>query len=175
MGALFRHASKNVKGIYMTISELLDAAKRKQGSLGAVAQRFGFEQSRLSAWRNGARKPNATEIMMLAEMAELPPFETLAQIEQELDEKHASVWARALGNLRAAGVAATVILGLSIYSMTPKNASAAVTNFVTTSPVNAAPALENGGTGVHVMSNLRCAASDGRRDLAMPSISRRLW
>lgn len=137
----------------MTISELLDAAKRKQGSLGEVARLFGFEQSRLSNWRSGKRRPDATEIMRLAEMAGLPAFETLAQIEQELDAANASVWARALGNLRAAGVAATVILGLAIYSMTPKNASAAVTNFVTPSPAEAAPALNNEGWSVHVMSN----------------------
>ncbi|CAB3671616.1 helix-turn-helix transcriptional regulator [Trinickia soli] len=137
----------------MTIGELLDAAKRKLGSLGAVARQFGFEQSRLSAWRSGTRKPDAGEIMMLAEMAGLPPFETLAKIEQELDEKHQSVWARALGNLRAAGVAATVILGLVIYSMTPKTASAAVTNFVTPSPASAAPHQESRAGSVEIMSN----------------------
>ena len=128
----------------MNVGELLDAAKRKQGSLGAVAQRMGIEQSRLSKWRSGDRKPDAADIMLLAEMAGLPPFETLAQIEQEIDEKNASIWARALGNLRAAGVAATVILGLSIFSTMPKNASAAVTNFVTPSPAEAAPAINNG-------------------------------
>lgn len=104
----------------MNISELLDAAKRKQGSLGAVAQRMGIEQSRLSKWRAGDRKPDAAEIMVLAELASLPPLETLALIEQELDEKHRSVWARALGNLRAAGVAATVILTLGICLTTSK-------------------------------------------------------
>lgn len=139
----------------MTIAELLDAAKRKQGSLGAIAQRFGFHQSCLSAWRAGKRKPDAGDIMLLAEMAGLPAFETLAQIEQELDAKNASVWARALGNLRAAGVAATVILGLVIYSMTPKTASAAVTNFVTPSPASAAPHQESRAKSVHVMSNYK--------------------
>ncbi|NIF53574.1 helix-turn-helix transcriptional regulator [Burkholderia sp. Ax-1724] len=110
----------------MTISELLDAAKRKQGSLGAVANQLGIEQSRLSNWRKGGRRPDPAQIMRLAEMAGLPPFETLAEIEQAIDEKNASVWARALGNLRAAGVAATVILGLAIFSMlTPKTAQAA--------------------------------------------------
>ena len=97
----------------MTISELLDAAKRKQGSLGAVADQLGIEQSRLSNWRKGTRRPDPAQIMRLAEMAGLPPFETLAEVEQEIDEKNASVWARALGNLRAAGVAATVILTLA--------------------------------------------------------------
>jgi transcriptional regulator with XRE-family HTH domain len=118
-GELFGRMIKIVKGIHMTIAELLDAAKRKQGSLGAIAERFGFHQSCLSAWRSGKRKPDASDIMLLAEMAGLPAFETLAQIEQELDAKNASVWARALGNLRAAGVAATVILTLATSLMMP--------------------------------------------------------
>ncbi|WAS52786.1 transcriptional regulator [Burkholderia ambifaria] len=139
----------------MTIAELLDAAKRKQGSLGVIAQRFGFHQSNLSNWRSGREKPNASQIMMLAEMAELPPFETLAKVEQQLDEKHASVWARALGNLRAAGVAATVTLGLAIYSTTPNEADAAVTNFVTPTPAQPAPAQGNGVGAVMIMSNTK--------------------
>ncbi len=109
----------------MTIAELLDAAKRKQGTLGAIAQNFGFHQSNLSDWRSGKGKPNASQIMMLAEMAGMPPFETLAQVEQQLDEKHASVWARALGNLRAAGVAATLTLVAGTSLMTSNDAKAA--------------------------------------------------
>lgn len=135
----------------MTISELLDAAKRKQGSLGAVADQLGIEQSRLSNWRKGTRRPDPAQIMRLAEMAGLPPFETLAEIEQEIDEKNASVWARALGNLRAAGVAATVTLGLAIYSTTPNEADAAVTKLVTPTPAQPAPAQENGVTADSIM------------------------
>lgn len=111
----------------MTLSELLDAAKRKQGSLGQVAAQFGFEQSRLSAWRNGSRKPNAGEILLLAELAGLPPLETLAEVEQELDERHQSVWARALGSLRAAGVTASVALILSAATLTASNDAKAAT------------------------------------------------
>jgi len=109
----------------MTISELLDAAKRKQKTLGRVAELLGIEQQRLSKWRAGQRKPDAAEIMMLAEMAGLPPFETLAKIELEIDSTHRSIWERALGTLRAAGVTATFILGiLAFSSLAPKQASA---------------------------------------------------
>ncbi|RDU96682.1 helix-turn-helix domain-containing protein [Trinickia dinghuensis] len=138
----------------MDIAELLDAAKRKKKTLGAVADGLGVHQNRLSEWRKGTYKPDATTIAQLAEMAELPIFETVAQVEASLDHSQAAaVWERALGKLRAAGVAATVILGLAIYSMTPKNASAAVTNFVTPSPVEAATALKTGPNSVRVMSN----------------------
>ncbi|MBY4692617.1 helix-turn-helix transcriptional regulator [Burkholderia latens] len=138
----------------MDIAELLDAAKRKKKTLGAVADGLGVHQNRLSEWRKGTYKPDATTIAQLAEMAELPIFETVAQIEASLDQsKAAGVWERALGKLRAAGVAATVTLGLAIYSTTPNEADAAVKNFVTPTPAQPAPALGNGAKAIHVMSN----------------------
>ncbi|APR36712.1 helix-turn-helix domain-containing protein [Paraburkholderia sp. SOS3] len=96
----------------MDIGELLDAAKRKKRTLGAVATELGLNQTRLSEWRSGRFKPDATQIAELAEMAELPIFETVAQVEASLAGDHGKVWERALGKLRAAGVAATVILAL---------------------------------------------------------------
>ena len=164
----------------MDIAELLDAAKRKKKTLGAVAEGLGVHQTRLSEWRKGVYKPNATTIAQIAEMAELPIFETVAQVEASLDHsKAAAVWERALGKLRAAGVAATVILGLSIYSMTPRNASAAVTNFVTPSPAEARPALNKGSMSVGIMSNvvgalrraLRAAKTAIRAALLRPATS----
>ncbi len=97
----------------MNIAELLDAAKRQAGSLGAVAQKMGVNQARLSEWRKGKYKPDATNIAELAEIADLPVFQTLAEIECDLETDRASVWERALGNLKAAGVAATVVLGVT--------------------------------------------------------------
>ena len=137
----------------MNIAELLDAAKRKQGSLGKVADQLGVKQSTLSNWRVVRSKPSATEVALLAEMAGLPVFETLAEVERDLNADQRSVWDRALGNLRAAGVAATVTLGLAIYSMTPNEADAAVTNFVTPTPAQPAPAQGNGVGTVLIMSN----------------------
>lgn len=110
----------------MTIAELLDAAKRAQGSLSAVAEKLGVAPSKLSEWRKGKYKPDATHIVQLAELAGLPVFETLAAIETMLEADRASVWIRALGNLRAAGVAATVVLGATaVVSLTSKPADAA--------------------------------------------------
>ena len=54
---------------------------------------------------------------MLGEMAELPIVETLAEVEKELDaEGRHSVWDRALGNLRRAGIAAGVVIGAAEWS-----------------------------------------------------------
>lgn len=109
----------------MDISELLDAAKRKKRTLGAVAHELGLHQSRLSDWKSGRFKPDATQIAQLAEMAELPIFETVAQVEASLTGEGGKVWERALGKLRAAGVAATVILTLGTCLTTTHEARAA--------------------------------------------------
>jgi hypothetical protein len=62
------------------------------------------------------------------ELAGLPVFETLAAIETTLEADRASVWLRALGNLRAAGVAAGVVLGVgavTLAGVAPQKAQAA--------------------------------------------------
>lgn len=101
----------------MDVGELIDAAKRGKGTLGAVAEGLGIHQNRLSEWRKGSRKPDAHEIAYLATCAGLPVLETVAEIEAQLDSRYAPIWQSALGKLRAAGVAATVTLTLLISSM----------------------------------------------------------
>lgn len=105
----------------MTIGELLDAAKRARGTFGALAEEMGCHQNRFGEWRKGTRRPDAGEIVQLAEIAGLPAFQTLAAIEAELDEKHSDVWRKALGKLTAAGVAASVG---AVVVMSPQNANA---------------------------------------------------
>ena len=62
-------------------------------------------------------------------MAELPIFETVAQVEASLVNGDAGrVWERALGKLRAAGVAATVILTLGTCLTTGHDARADTLN-----------------------------------------------
>ncbi|CAJ3146282.1 Helix-turn-helix domain protein [Burkholderia pseudomallei] len=110
----------------MNISSLIELAKDAAGSYGELAERIGRPASRISDWKAGRRKPDAADIMLLAEVAGRPVFETLAEIEMELDTERSSVWQRALGNLRAAGVAATVVLGATaVASLTSKPADAA--------------------------------------------------
>lgn len=110
----------------MDIAELIERAKDATGSQLAVAEKIGRPHSRISDWKAGRRKPDAADIMLLAEVAGVPVFETLAEVEMELDTERSSVWQRALGNLRAAGVAATVLLGATaVASLTSKPADAA--------------------------------------------------
>ena len=111
----------------MDVSELLDAAKRRKGSLKDIAAELGMHPNRLSDWRAGRLKPNASEIAYLAECAGLPILETVADIESQLDSQHARIWKKALGSLRAAGIAAGLVMGVGtvVASVTPQKAHAA--------------------------------------------------
>ena len=106
----------------MTLVELIDAAKRGKGSLGAVAEGLGIHQSAMSEWKKGKRQPSANQIAYLAECAGLPVLQTVAEIEAQLDDRYASIWREALGKLTAAGVTAAVVATTSL-SPTPANAT----------------------------------------------------
>lgn len=83
----------------MNIDELIDAAKRKKGSMNAVAEGLNMNQTRLSDWRAGRRKPDANEIAYLADSAGLPVFETVGMIQMQLDNRFTSIWQTALKKL----------------------------------------------------------------------------
>ncbi|WP_232484628.1 helix-turn-helix domain-containing protein [Burkholderia ubonensis] len=111
----------------MNVAELIDKAKQATNSLGVVAEKLGKSQSRISEWKKGVGKPSATDIMLMAEMAGLPPLETLAEVESQLDADRASVWQRALTSLRAASV--TGALALLVWTglgMAPDHAHASI-------------------------------------------------
>lgn len=95
----------------MNLTELIDAAKTKVGTLGQLAEKLDISPSRISDWKKGSYKPSATVIALLAEIAELPVLETLAEVEAQLHPEVSAVWQRALGKLRATSVTATVMLG----------------------------------------------------------------
>jgi len=111
----------------MDIAELIERAKKAAGSQLAVGEKIGRPHSRISEWKAGRRKPDAADIMLLAEVAGLPPLETLAEIESQLDAERSSVWQRALSSLRTAG-AGTVLAILVLVGLCgpPDHAQAAV-------------------------------------------------
>ncbi|WP_175953600.1 helix-turn-helix transcriptional regulator [Burkholderia sp. BCC0405] len=111
----------------MNISDLIEQARSSTGSLGALAEVIGKPQSRISEWKKGTGKPSATDIMLMAEVAGLPPLETLAEVESQLDADRASVWQRALSSLRAASVtAALALLVWTGLGMAPDHAQASI-------------------------------------------------
>jgi ribosome-binding protein aMBF1 (putative translation factor) len=87
--------------IKITVTSLIDAAKERSGqSLGALAQELERNQTRLSEWRSGKATPDANEIAFFAEKAGLPVIETVAELEAELHPRYASLWKRAVRELR---------------------------------------------------------------------------
>lgn len=78
----------------MDISELIDLAKAKTGSYGAIANAIGKPQARISDMKRGERKANASEVAAMALIAGLPVFETIADIECQQHPDLAGVWKR---------------------------------------------------------------------------------
>lgn len=105
----------------MNLNDLITLAADRTGSLKELAAEMGKHQNRLSEWKRGAAKPDASEIAFLAERAGVPVLQKVAEIKQQLDSKYASIWREALGKLTAAGVAATVG---AVMVMSPQNANA---------------------------------------------------
>lgn len=105
----------------MNLRELIEAAASRTGSQKDLAAQIGKDAARITEWKKGKHKPEPGEIIRLAELADLPPLTTLAEIEAQLDEKHSQLWRAALGKLTAAGVAATVG---AVLVMTPQQADA---------------------------------------------------
>jgi transcriptional regulator with XRE-family HTH domain len=79
---------------------LLDRAKEQsKKSFGDLAKELGRNQTRISEWRSGQRKPDAGELAFFAEKAGfrgLEIFEAVAEIESQLRPEYAEVWQRAL-------------------------------------------------------------------------------
>ncbi|WP_154234704.1 helix-turn-helix domain-containing protein [Burkholderia pseudomallei] len=111
----------------MNISQLIDAAREKAGSSATLAEGLGMHPNRLTDWKAGRRKPEASEIAYLAEQAGLPVLETVAEIEGQLNGRYAHIWKTALANLRAASVGG--VLALLVWTgfggTIPNNAQAA--------------------------------------------------
>lgn len=98
----------------MQLAELIDLAVEAKGSRAEVAKGLHQSAQRLTDWKAGRRKPDAHEIAYLAECAGLPVLQTVAEIESQLDERYAPIWREALGKLAAAGVAATMVMGVGL-------------------------------------------------------------
>lgn len=101
----------------MDLLQLIEEAKRKKGSLGAVAEGLGVHQARISYWKSGKYKPDASTIAYLAECAGLPVLETVAEIEAQLDPRFASTWRKALKKMKTTGAVASVATTLLVTSL----------------------------------------------------------
>ena len=86
--------------VQMTVAALLDRARdQSHMSFGDMAKELGRNQTRLSEWRAGKAKPEASEIAYFADKAGFKGvdlFEAVAEIEQQLRPQYAHLWQRAI-------------------------------------------------------------------------------
>lgn len=87
--------------IKITVESLIDHARANSGlSFGELAAQLDRNQTRISEWRKGKAKPDASEIAFFAEKAGFPILETVAELEAELHPKYAHIWKNAVSNMR---------------------------------------------------------------------------
>jgi transcriptional regulator with XRE-family HTH domain len=92
----------------MNVNELIKLAAVEQRTQRELANKLGVHEDMVSHWKRGRMKPTAGQIAALAECANLPILETVAEIEADLDERNSEIWKRALRALQSAGVAAAI-------------------------------------------------------------------
>lgn len=78
----------------MNMAELIALASVRSGkSKGELAKKLGHkDQTRLSKLGVGALEPKASEIVVLAEDANLDPVKTLAEIEAQMHPEFQAIW-----------------------------------------------------------------------------------
>lgn len=110
----------------MNVSELLDAAKARQGldSDNRLALALVVSRSNVSQWRNGSKAPDAQAAMKLADMAQIDRLQALAicEFQRETDPKRRQYWATFLTGLRR--LAAVVVAGIAALILTSPDVSA---------------------------------------------------
>lgn len=123
----------------MTLIELIETAKDAAGSYGQLAERLGCHQNRITDWKKGKARPDASKIACMAEISGLPVLTTLADVEAQVDPEHSATWRAALGKLKAAGVAAAV----AVTMVTPQDDAMAST-----------PTSQLSGGAMYIMSTI---------------------
>ena len=80
----------------MNMSDLIALAASRSGQTrGELAKEMGHpHQSRVSRLAKGESEPYASEVIFLAEKAQLAPLETLAKIEAANHPEFAETWER---------------------------------------------------------------------------------
>lgn len=98
----------------MQMNELIALASVRSGKRkGVLGAEMGHsDETRLSKIASGRLKADASEIIYLAETAQMPPIEILAEIESERHPELAKIWKRILTKNGAALVKYSAMVSL---------------------------------------------------------------
>ncbi|MFZ3082785.1 helix-turn-helix domain-containing protein [Rhodoferax ferrireducens] len=85
----------------MDVKTLIDTATKVCSQTQAqLAAEMGKSPARISDWRKGHWKPDASEIAFLADKAGLPVIPTVIELQAEMNPRYASIWKKAVSELR---------------------------------------------------------------------------
>ncbi|MFS8934748.1 helix-turn-helix domain-containing protein [Cupriavidus taiwanensis] len=141
------NASTTFEGWTVRIEKYLDAVIERHGltSDSALARLLGVKQNTVSQWRAGTRTPDNEACLQIAQALEMPdpmPIIMAADMDRAERAGQRSLWE--VFSRRMAQAAAPATLAVLVAS---------VTNFVTPSAAQAAPALDRDSRTLSVMSN----------------------
>ncbi len=74
------------------LKELIERGKDEFGSYEKLGDKLGVSVQLVSDWKYKRKKPNAVQIMQMADLFGFDQFQTLCLVMQEIDMKNAELW-----------------------------------------------------------------------------------
>lgn len=140
----------------MTLTDLIEAAAMKAGGKSKLAGRLNKAPARISEWLSGAKTPNDEDVFDLADIAGVPRLTALCEVRASNPAPGAERWREILGKLTAAGIAASMVMGVTLI---PDRANATQTAGTVrpepTAPVAPSPSQVRHAQSVYYVNLLR--------------------
>ncbi len=74
------------------LKELIESGKERLGTYEKLAWALEVSPTLISDWKGKRKKPNAIQIMQMAEIVGFDKYQTLCLVMEEVDTKNAELW-----------------------------------------------------------------------------------
>ena len=74
------------------LKELIESGKERLGTYEKLAWALEVSPTLISDWKGKRKKPNAIQIMQMAEIVGFDKYQTLCLVMEEIDIKNAELW-----------------------------------------------------------------------------------
>ena len=74
------------------LKDIIELNKVRFGSYEKLAWELGVTPSNVSDWKAGRKKPNAVQVMQMADFIGYDKYHVLCLVMEEIDKKNAELW-----------------------------------------------------------------------------------
>ncbi len=74
------------------LKEMIEAGKDKYGTYERLGEQLDVSAQLVSDWKYKRKKPNAVQIMQMADLLGFDKYQTLCLVMEEIDIKNAELW-----------------------------------------------------------------------------------